>query len=362
MSDVDSLFLRRMQGSPTLGKKVLRDSNVYMNHLFTRDVNYKQGFLYDVNCQKLEKVDYKYQYYTNYMINKDRVEFHVQFRPYYHPEIKYAMGDGIERFGFYLDVPNDIGLVEKWLVCGRNDTISFARYNILKCNWTFNWIVDGEIMHALGCLRNRNNYNSGVWSDGFVTSVENEALFIVPTNQITKTIDYDTRFMLSDNEIHPRVYAVSKLEDTFPPGLTKVTLVQEHYDPAVDNAELKICGYYKNAILPIEPPREHWNATLEFQGTVPSLHKAGSMRQVTAVLTDESGNPVTDIIPEWSFKLNGESVDVSELANFTITTAADNYSIRVGALFSATVGDILTVVLGSDALGYYDAIELEVVA
>lgn len=362
MSDVDSLFLRRMHGSPTLGTKVLRDSNIYMNHLFTRDVNYKRGFLYDENCEKLEQVDYKYQYHTDYTIAKDRVEFYAQFRPYFHPEIKYAKGDGVERFGFYLDVPNDVGIVDKWLICGRNDTISFARYNILKCNWTFNWIIDGEIFHALGCLRNRNNYNSGVWSDGFVTSVENEALFIVPTNQITKTIDYDARFMLSDNEIHPRVYAVSKLEDTFPAGLTKVTLVQEHYDPAADNPKLKICGYYKNAITPIEPPRKHWNAVLVVQGTVPRLHKAGSMRTVTAIIKDDNGNTITDIVPEWSFKLNGESVDVSELTNFKLITAPDGYSISIGALFAASVGDIVTVILGSDALGYYDAIELEVVA
>ena len=359
----DDLFLARMAANKfSVGRKVYEQSNLIMDRTFDRDPNYKIGKLYDVNGKFLEDIDFKYQYVFSYSVNKDKVEFLAQFRPFYHPEVKYLAEDGVERLGFYLDVPNDLDVLEKWLIFGRNDTLSFTRYNMLKCNRTFRWIVDGKIQSALGVLRNRNNYNSGVWSDGFVTSVENQTAFFVPSNDITKTIDYDTRFMISDNKIHPRVYEVSKIEDAFPPGVIRVILIQTHYDPAKDNAELGICNYYNDAITPINPVEEYkLNATLTFNGTNPYLTKAGNGRKITAVITDSSGNPITSITPEYSYKLNGEDIEVAGLTNYEITVDIENPFIQtIKAKYDAPVGDILTVSIGSKIGPYYDDLELEV--
>ena len=362
---MDELFLERMNlHKNTLANKLDRDANILMDKLFSNDSNYKLGALYDSDQNLLEKLDFKFQYvYAYSAMNKDKVEFYAQFRPYYHPEKKYVKDDGLERLGFYLDIPNDMGDHEKWLILGRNETKGFTRYNILKCNWTFSWITNGHLYSSLGCLRNRNNYTSGIWSDGFSTTVQNEAQFIIPTSQTTKLIDYDMRFMISDNEIHPKVYKVTKVEDTFPVGAIKVTLTQDHYNESTDNVELKVCDFFTNAIKPIvaEPPV--YNVEIKYNGTGTVLHKSGSARVLMAVITDKEGNAIednADIIGEWKFYINGTEQTEAELVDFNVKHYDDNKKIAVSAKQSATVGTIIRVTYGSIESGYYDDIELEV--
>ena len=359
------LYLKRMDMHDNrVSQKLYKNSNLLMDKLFDRDIGYKQGKLYDTDGKFLEDIDFKYQYHASYTIAKDKVEFYVQFRPYYHPETKYLADDGIERLGFILDIPNDNDVIEKWLVLGRNDTLTFTRYNILKCNWTFKWVADGIIYESIGCIRNRNNYNSGVWSDGFVTTVQNEIQFIVPSNDATKTIDYDHRFMLSDNVTHPKVYSVSKVEDTFPLGAIKITLTQAHYDAATDNAELGICNYYDSAITPIEEGTHvPVNATLSMNGISPILHKGGSARKIEANITDENGD-VLNVEPQWYFKLNGVDVDYADLTDYVFSFGENKRFVSIKALFSAKVKDILTVEIDSSIANYvyHDSIELEVQA
>ena len=244
---MDNLFLKRMSlFNSKVGEKLKNDSNLLMTKNFSHDVAYKKAILYDCNLNKLDEVEIKYQYSQNYTINKDQVEHLVQFPPLYHPEKIYKKEDGLERMGFYLDIPDDTGVNEKWLILGRNNSLQFVRYNVLKCNWIFKYINKGKIYEQLGVLRDRNNYNSGVWSDGFVTSVENQAMFIVPTNDNTELIDYGMRLMLSDNKKKPLVYEVTKRTDTFPLGVQKIVLSQDHYNEEKDNAYLGICDYHYN--------------------------------------------------------------------------------------------------------------------
>lgn len=361
---MDSLFLTRMENYKNHpGRKIIDQSAIIMNKTFNRDTNYKVGSLYAADGELLEEcLEFKYQYVYSYSFNKDKVEFLVQFRPYYHPEQKFIAEDGVERLGFLLDVPNDVCIMEKWLIFGRNDTVAFTRYNILKINWTFHWIADGKIYSNIGILRNRNNYNSGVWSDGFVTTVQNEAQFIVPANDYTRTIDYDMRFMLSDNSLHPKVYTVSKVEDTFPPGVIKITLTQGHYDPAKDNVELQLCDYYTNAVTPRNVEDKGFHAEISFSGSEPVLHKSGSYRKISVRVFDDEGQEVTDFTPSWHLRLNGEDVAFDKLETFVITMATDYKSFKIRALKTANVGDILTVTCQYDEDGYYDSIELEVQA
>ena len=67
------------------------------------------------------------------------------------------------------------------------------------------------------------------------TTVENQTQFIVPTNQETQTIDYNMRFLISDNKKNPIAWEVSKREDTFPVGITKITMKQSLFNPNTDN-------------------------------------------------------------------------------------------------------------------------------
>lgn len=88
------------------------------------------------------------------------------------------------------------------------------------------------------------------------TTVENQTQFIVPTNQETQTIDYNMRLLISDNQTNPIAWEVSKREDTFPVGLTKITLKQALFNPNTDNRKLMIADYYKSKVLDENPNNE----------------------------------------------------------------------------------------------------------
>ena len=116
-----------------------------MNQTFTNDIAYRKCYIDG------EPVDAKYITYTYYSISKDFVDYHLQFRPGVH----FPMGK-------YVDIPDDTGTYNRWLIVGRSDEPQFVKYNILKCNWVLKWIIDGEIHECLGVLRSRNSYNSGL--------------------------------------------------------------------------------------------------------------------------------------------------------------------------------------------------------
>ena len=321
MSDI---FKKRMAlCGDTVSDSIRTQSDEIMQKTFTNDLGYRQCKLYSRTMEYLEDVEIKYQYSQVYTINKDQVEYLAQFRPGYFPEKKYMDQDDIERFGFYLEIPDkNTGVHELWLILGKNDKNSFIRYNILKCNWMFKWVKNKQIYSCFGVLRNRNNYNSGVWSDGFFTSVDNQSQFIVPTTPTTETIDYNDRFMLSDSMVRPLVFEVSKLEDTFPCGVTKVTLKQDHFNKSTDNTELRICDYYDSLILPQEPVVEE--ITLKHSGSSPTLRVGGSKRLISI-------KPDNNVIPAitWEYEFDGVSKSLNDLLDdFEINEGVSSLEIK----------------------------------
>jgi hypothetical protein len=60
----------------------------------------------------------------------------------------------------------------------------------------------------------------------------------------TRTIQHQMRLMITHNQINPKVYEVSKVDDTTPAGVVQITLKQTLYDPKRDNPDLMVCDYY----------------------------------------------------------------------------------------------------------------------
>lgn len=100
------------------------------------------------------KVDIKFivtQYQT---LSKDDVEYHIQFKPsqnfsfsendeLYYYETDYRQRYGAEfPIGMYIDIPNERGIYEKWLICGKESQNQFPKYSILKCNYYYHWISE----------------------------------------------------------------------------------------------------------------------------------------------------------------------------------------------------------------------------
>lgn len=393
----------------SLGEIKKKQSDKLMDMTFDKDPTYKRGMLYNANLEPIEVVEFKFQKAQTYTINKDQVEYFVQFRTDYHPEkqmntedkIYRLYDDGKERLSFYLDVPDDNGDVYKWLIVGRNYDNAFVRYNILQCNWVFEWMVDRKYYHCLGVMRSRNNYNSGVWSDGTTQTVENQTSFFVPTNDKTRTIDYDIRFMITDNPLHPKTYEASKVEDTFPLGLQKITLVQDHYNNNTDickkldgdeNApkELRdgkihmICDYNKSGLPPIveevkvdEDVKPVW-----YLSDVSSKLYLNSTEQKIQALND---NGCAEFDNVWNFEL----INANKVMKFTFNDdvcydEVDNFynndnkptwygvfkvgldpimpnTLIIKALHRSLAGYMLKVSIGSEDGDYYDYVEMEVV-
>ena len=73
----------------------------------------------------------------------------------------------------------------------------------------------------------------------------------LPTNDDTKTIQYDTKFLKSAPGRYPALkWTVTKVEDTATDGITKFTVAQTQFDPAKDNVELGIADYWESAVEP----------------------------------------------------------------------------------------------------------------
>lgn len=365
----------------SLGEIKKRQSDILMDATFDRDPTYKRGMLYNANLEPIEIVEFKFQKAQVYTINKDQVEYFVQFKTDYHPEkrtntedkIYQLYSDDKNRLSFYLDIPDDDGDIQKWLIVGRNNDNAFVRYNVLQCNFIFEWMIGRQYHNCLGVMRSRNNYNSGVWSDGFTTSVENQTQFIVPTNDKTRTINYDVRFMITDNPVHPKTYEVSKVEDTFPLGVMKITLVQDHYNAHtdicriindVDDVELNdgkihmICNYNISELPIIITENEITDTVWHLSEVGEKLYINGTP-QIIYALTSHN-DAVFD--NQWHISLDNVPYSLSELTGYFEFVQDDtNNSLSIRAINRDLAGYVLKVSIGNKQGSYYDFVEMEVI-
>lgn len=239
-------------------------SNEIMNATFTQDPTYKKVYVLTKDGWKFE--DAKYQFHTAASILRDAVDYYLQFRPKVHYPI-----------GTYIIVPDDtdpdINLTGQelkdpflqppkkrtqwWMIVNRDEANSFVRYSILKCNWNFQWMYKGQIQSCFGCVRNANSYTSGKWTDEISSTVDNLTNAWLPATHLlygdkleqlhvcdTRTVFYEQRFMLTNNILEPKVYQVTKVIETAPQGLIKLSLKQDEYNSTRDNVDLLICDYY----------------------------------------------------------------------------------------------------------------------
>ena len=161
--------------------------------------------------------------------------------------------------------------------------------------------------------------------------------FIVPANDETKTIDYNIRFMLSDNDVIPKTYEISKVLDTFPIGTIQCTLAQTLYNKHTDfcgkdfdyfndNSIHRVCDFYKSNIQPDKdtstgevPQFTKWILS----GSNEELYVYGYQQVITAIPEKE-----TTSIPKWKIFIDNEDV-ISELdSDYTgekTDTFIDNY-------------------------------------
>lgn len=334
MSD---LFRTRMQmQGGQMGKALKRQSDVIMDATFTRDIAYRKCYLQDKGTifpeqniygylkaksvyegktkydpsrlRGFQEIDAKYLVKSYYSIQSDTIDYYLQFRPNAHgtnPNI---------RVGSYVFIPDDLGVYNLWIIVARDDRPQFPQFYVLKCDFLAKWhISEEEIVHydgvhvdtgtyfAWSVIRIQSSYNSGVWTDYVSTVVENQRKIWFPTNPDTQTLTYNKHITISNNPYRRTAWEISKVEDTNPFGVTKITLKQElehgiHDDlcwvntttDSISDAEHGIdYDFYKprtNDVVQHTPADETLadNSVISFTGVKPNLKCGGSYKTYTA--------------------------------------------------------------------------------
>lgn len=179
----------------------------------------------------------------------------------------------------------------------------------------------------------------------------------MPTNNDTVTIGYNHRFMITDpRRPIPLVWAVSKIEDSTPFGLTEFKFTQETYSPTLDNKELMLCNYYNSEIAPETPKVESKpNATVDitFNGAAPTVKVGGSYKIFTPIFSDTS---VT--VDRWVIR--DENGDISaDTENYTIKYDGEKLKLKVAQNYSLIKKVLIVQVYGTD--GSTTELKVEVV-
>ena len=255
----------------------------------------------------------KYNVKSYHNITGDEVAYLLQFR------LEDIRANSNIRVGSYVQIINEMDEPEWWLIVHYDDRLQFRQFSILKCTWVYKWVskVSGQrVVHqCLGAPRKQNSYNSGVWLDYTTQTVENQEVLWLPTNNDTKTILYDTKFLKSAPGRYPPLrWTVTKIEDTATDGISKFTLAQDQFDSAKDNVELMIANYYDSYVEPEAPELEEVptisDLEIVYSGS-PAVRAGGGFKKFT-LKSRVNGKLVDATEVKWSVDFSDGELDKLE--------------------------------------------------
>lgn len=278
----------------------------------------------------------KYNVKSYHNITGDEIAYLLQFRledMKTNPNIK---------VGSYVQIVNELDEPEWWIITHLDDRSQFRQFSILKCLHVYRWVsrVDGKrrIYECLGAPRNQSSYNSGVWLDYTFQVPENQHIAMLPTNNDTRTIGYDCRFLLSDPSRRPALaWQVSKIMSSFNGDITKFTMTQEQFNAATDNAELMIADYWESSVEPELPELEEIPTVSYFEITYsgyPAVRAGGGYKKFR--LQERIDDNLVDVIDdvEWTINFEGYEDNLEFIAQGNIfkVKCHNNYSL-IGKTF-----------------------------
>ena len=353
--------LTKNNGAKTIGQIHKEQSDWAMEYTWDNDIQSKVCYIYDYfhDDQPLKnkhmsyknttktRIDAKFIVTQYGSINKDQVAFHIMFKP--SQNVEFCIGDELYYFetdyrdkynisfpiSMYIDIPNDRGVYEKWLIHSAEYGNQFIKYNVLPCNYLFEWIeTSGESRfkrRMWGVERQQLSYTSGVWKDYNFESLDNVEKAFLPLNEITKNIKYNNdenfsqRFVISAKIDNPLVWRVTKLENTRPLGILQLTFKQTSYDEHKDYVEKDDDGniigmwadYYGREVEPTDElvfDLEDSNTVIgKIKSSTSTIKVGGSYKTLTAQVFDSYGNDITDSYKDytfnWSYDIGGEVIE-----------------------------------------------------
>jgi hypothetical protein len=301
-------------------------SNMVIEQTWDRDPNYRRVYVVKVSrglpevTDKHELIDVKFNVDTYQKAGGDEPAYHLQFR---HGAEKRNPDIGV---GSYVYMEDEDGEWKWWLITMLDERPQFRQYAINECNWKFGWVSDGKIYYHLGVLRN-GSATREVDENSYTSVVNGNAIAWMSTNADTQLIDHNQRFLISDyGRKTPLCFGVGNIVDTMPIGITKFVLSQQTFDPAHDNADLMLAGYYSTSVEPTVPDIEQelsGTASIIFSGTKPTVKVGGSYKTFTPVFSAEGAT-----VTKWL--ISDENGDISgDTENYNIEYTGELLKLRV---------------------------------
>lgn len=375
----------------TIGQAHKNESDKIMDATWWNDIQSRIAYLYDFyhddNKTQLNDmkptldpkkipIDIKFVQSSSQTYDKDYVTFHIQLRPGQQCNVDYYDEFFKDRYqstfpiGMYIDIEDEQGIYNRWLVVDKANynVTQFPTYEILRCDKVIQYVFNNIKYNVPGVLRSQNSYNSGIWTDYKVTSVEDQQKFAVPLNRDTENIFYNQRMIIDSGVLsEPRAWKVSKVNRISPNGIARITLAQDKFDQHKDYIELddnnNVIGmwadYYNDKILPedyAEPEEKvNINVQITYAGTKPEIKIGGSYKTFTAKIFDGDVeipimNPGT-----WEYFVDGN--DVSSMIDNIDDGTGKNKVKFIGDL--SFIGKILTIKYTSYD-GYDNTIDMEI--
>lgn len=388
-------YRKRVGTESIIGTKMKQQSDMIMDTTFTRDPTYKKVYILTKEGWKWE--DAKYQFHSTPSISKDPVDYYLQFRP----KVHYTIGS-------YVIVPDDtspnINLTDEeiekpftqpttnrtqwWIIVGRDEANAFVRYMILKCDWDFRWIYKGKLMTCWGCSKNANSYTSGKWVDNMSASLDDLTQSWIPDvyhvygekltelgMHDTRTIMHGQRFFMSNNDLDPKIYEVTKIKDINPQGIIKLSIKQDDLNEKRDNIELRVCDYYTDegdvkVDIPVDntPDTEKQSAiswmTIDINGELTNGVETTLEIGSTYYFEVKFSHPNID--PQWKIELIDNNNEFTEkdrayYIGLMKLTKFDTTTLALKPAKASSLKDKKFILSVSDSNGeYYSSIELEV--
>lgn len=328
------------------GQQLKAMSDMAMQHTFDNDIATRLCYIYDYYHDdqfdeglggydpslSKEKIPVKLKFIIKEYksASKDDPEYHIMFEPDVWNSMSCKPQWFVEEYeklgirfpvGLYVDIPDDRGVYQKWLIFYDEVANQFPKFGVIRCNYLFTWIKDDGIHRykrkMWGTERSQSSYTSGTWQGRVLNVLDEQGKFWLPWNKLSSEVKHDMRFFISMLQEEPYVYKASKIKNTSPKGIITITIEQDRFDSNKDYVDFETgemyANYYASNITPEEIIVEEQNTdTISIEAKSYNVRIGGS-RIVYAKITDSSGNDVTDkydgLSLQWKFVLQDETLD-----------------------------------------------------
>lgn len=348
---------KRIYGSNlTIGQQLKQMSDMAMEETWDNNIQSKVCYIYDYyHDDQPDKKDYmtyerttktridaKFIVKSYQSIDKDQVDYYIQFKPsqpveftkndqlyYYEQDFRRKYGAEFPT-GLYCDIPDEKGVYRKWMIILSEPANQFTKYLVLPINYNFMWIERNgkeRIKRRMwAVLRSQNSYNSGLWTDLRFTTQENQDKVLLPLNSITDKIWYTDdqsktmRVLVSAFTDHPIAWKISKVENSQPLGIQRLTLYQTFFEQNHDYIEKDSDGYiigmwadyFSDGVTPTDPSTPTFLPSVysKISASTDSLKVGGSYKTLTLNIFKDSDDDITkeysDATFTWSCSIGDE--------------------------------------------------------